>query len=194
MGEIANAYRESGRTVDGDCFDVEVSSVASGTAEANLAAGWDETLNGPPPDVWTPAASTWVSLLRSDLQAKDRPNIVPATSDVGRPRRRWCWPCRSRWRRRWAGRTRPIGWADVLALATDPQGWALQGPPRVGQVHARQDQPQRLHLRSRRHHRHAGRGHRHVVRPDPGGAASGRRCSSTSRTSRAPSSTTATPR
>ena len=65
MGEIANAYRDSGRTVDGACFDIAVTSAASGTAEANLAAGWDETLNGPAPDVWTPAASTWVSLLRA---------------------------------------------------------------------------------------------------------------------------------
>ena len=54
MGQIANSYRDSGRTVDGKCFDIVVTSVASGTAEANLAAGWDETLNGPSPDVWTP--------------------------------------------------------------------------------------------------------------------------------------------
>src|SRR4029077_10239646 len=59
MGEIANIYRDSGRTVDGKCFDIAVTSAASGTAESNLAAGWDETLNGPSPDVWTPAASTW---------------------------------------------------------------------------------------------------------------------------------------
>ena len=81
MGEIANSYRDSGRTVDGKCFDIVATSAASGTAEANLAAGWDETQNGPSPDVWTPAASTWVSLLESDLTAKDRPNIVPATSE-----------------------------------------------------------------------------------------------------------------
>ena len=49
MGQIANSYRDSGRTVDGKCFDIAVTSAASGTAEANLAAGWDETLNGPAP-------------------------------------------------------------------------------------------------------------------------------------------------
>ena len=81
MSQIANSYRDSGRTVDGKCFDIVVTSAASGTAEANLAVGWDETLNGPSPDVWTPAASTWVSLLKSDLTSKDRPNIVPAASD-----------------------------------------------------------------------------------------------------------------
>ena len=39
MGEIANSYRDSGRTVNGKCFDIAVTSAASGTAEANLAAG-----------------------------------------------------------------------------------------------------------------------------------------------------------
>ncbi len=131
MGEIANSYRDSGRTVDGTCFDVEVRSVASGTAEANLAAGWDETLNGVAPDVWSPAASTWVSLLRTDLQAKDRPNIVPATSEsvtstplvIAMPEpmaKALGWP------------DTPLGWGDVLALAQDPQGWASKGHPEWG--------------------------------------------------------------
>ena len=131
LGEIANAYRDSGRTVDGACFDIAVTSAASGTAEANLAAGWDESLNGPAPDVWTPAASTWVSLLQSDLQAADRPNIVPPSSEsvtstplvLAMPEpmaKALGWP------------DTPIGWADVLALATDPQGWALKGHPEWG--------------------------------------------------------------
>jgi Ca-activated chloride channel homolog len=132
MGEIANAYRDSGRTVDGKCYDIAVTPAASGTAEANLAAGWDETLNGPSPDVWTPAASTWVSLLQSDLTAKDRPNIVPATAAesvtstplvLAMPEpmaKALGWP------------DTPIGWADVLALATDPQGWASKGHPEWG--------------------------------------------------------------
>ncbi len=132
LGEIANSYRDSGRTVDGKCFDIAVTSAASGTAEANLAAGWDETLNGPSPDVWTPAASTWVSLLQSDLTAKDRPTIVPAAASesvtstplvLAMPEpmaKALGWP------------ETPIGWADVLALATDPQGWASKGHPEWG--------------------------------------------------------------
>jgi len=131
LKEMANSYRDSGRTVDGKCYDIAVTSAASGTAEANLAAGWDETLNGPAPDVWTPAASTWVSLLKSDLTAKDRPNIVPATYEgvtstplvLAMPEpmaKALGWP------------DAPIGWSDVLALATDPQGWASKGHPEWG--------------------------------------------------------------
>ncbi len=131
LKQIGNSYRDSGRTVDGRCFDIVVNSVASGTAEANLAAGWDETLNGPAPDVWTPAASTWVSLLKSDLTAKDRPNIVPAATQsvtstplvlaVPEPMAKALgWP------------SAQIGWSDVLALATDPKGWASKGHPEWG--------------------------------------------------------------
>lgn len=135
LGQLAQTYNAAGRTVDGACFDVAVSSVASGTAEANLARGWDESLDGPAPDAWTPAASTWVSLLASDLTAKDRPNILPADA-VTSPRsivstplvlampepmaRALGWP------------DTPIGWSDVLALAKDPQGWAAKGHPEWG--------------------------------------------------------------
>src|SRR6478609_3969612 len=53
MGQIAASYRESGRTVSGKCFDIAVTPAASGIAEANLAAEWDENSNGAAPDVWT---------------------------------------------------------------------------------------------------------------------------------------------
>jgi Ca-activated chloride channel family protein len=39
LQQMAQTYHSSGRTVDGKCFDVQVNSVASGTAEANLAQG-----------------------------------------------------------------------------------------------------------------------------------------------------------
>ncbi|ACV80249.1 substrate-binding and vWA domain-containing protein [Nakamurella multipartita] len=132
LQQMAQTYHSSGRTVDGKCFDVQVNSVASGTAEANLAQGWDEALDGPAPDAWTPAASTWVSLLASDLTAKDRPTILPAEaakSIVSTPlvlampepmARALGWP------------DAQIGWSDVLALAKDPQGWAAKGHPEWG--------------------------------------------------------------
>lgn len=135
LDQLAQSYNAAGRTVDGACYDVAVTSVASGTAEARLAQGWDESLDGPAPDAWTPAASTWVSLLASDLTAKDRPTILPADA-ITAPRsivstplvlampepmaRALGWP------------DTPIGWSDVLALAKDPQGWAAKGHPEWG--------------------------------------------------------------
>lgn len=134
MGQIARSYRDSGRTVDGNCFDIVVNSVASGAGEQRLAAGWDPAVDGTPPDVWTPAGSTWVSLLRSDLVANDRPDILPPRADtlpsvtstplvLAMPEPMATalgWP------------NAELGWSDVLALATDPQGWAGKGHPEWG--------------------------------------------------------------
>ena len=171
LNQLAADYNSSGRTVDGRCFDVTVNSVASGTAEANLAEGWDESLDGPAPDVWTPAASTWVSLLASDLTAKDRPNIVPATIiDVDHLD-----PAG-------AGHAGADGQGVGLAGCRDrlvgragagpgPAGVGSQGPPGVGPLHPRQDQPHRVHVGPGGHHRHAGRRHRDVLGPDRGGVA-----------------------
>ncbi len=75
---IGRSYEKAGREVDGTCFDVQVNSVASGSGEAALARGWDPDTDGPRPDVWTPAASTWVGLLKQDLASNDKPDMVPA--------------------------------------------------------------------------------------------------------------------
>ena len=133
MGRIANSYRESGRTVNGRCYDIAVTPAASGTAESNLAAGWDQTANGPAPDVWTPAASTWVSLLKSDLTANDRANIVgdsPTFASVASTPLVLAMPQPMATALGWPDT--PIGWSDVLTLARDPQGWAAKGHPEWG--------------------------------------------------------------
>lgn len=135
LGEIAHDYAASGRTVNGACFDIKVNTMASGGAEAALARGWDVEFDGDQPDVWTPAASTWVGLLRQDLTDADRPNLVPEgfsatdTSVASTPlvlamprpmAEALGWP------------SAKIGWGDVLTLANDPRGWAAKGHPEWG--------------------------------------------------------------
>ena len=126
MGTIAKNYAASGRTVNGACYDIIVTSLASGTGEANLAAGWNVSTNGPAPDVWTPAASSWVTLLRSDLVAKDKPNILPdeSKSIVSTPlvlampqpmAQALGWP------------KAQIGWSDIFGLVQAKDGWASKG-------------------------------------------------------------------
>ncbi|SDP12871.1 Ca-activated chloride channel family protein [Nakamurella panacisegetis] len=126
MATIAKSYAASGRTVAGACYDIVVTSLASGTGEANLAAGWNESVDGPAPDVWTPAASSWVTLLRSDLVAKDKTNILPdqSKSIVSTPlvlampqpmAQALGWP-KAR-----------IGWSDILGLVQAKGGWASKG-------------------------------------------------------------------
>ncbi len=128
MGKIAQSYSTSGRTTpDGACYDVTVRSVASGTAETALANDWDPDVYGPQPDVWTPAASTWIGLLRNDLTKKDKPiDLVPDTSEsvtstplvLAMPKpmaEAMGWP------------KTPLGWADVLNMVNAKDGWASKG-------------------------------------------------------------------
>ncbi|MDP8956798.1 MAG: substrate-binding and VWA domain-containing protein [Actinomycetota bacterium] len=131
LKQMAAEYERRGATVDGRCVRVSVESKASGGAAEALARGWNETVDGPRPDVWSPAASSWVVILRQRLAEQDAPNIVPedlpriATTPlvIAMPRpmaQAMGWP------------NRQLGWADILSLAQDPAGWGKFGHPEWG--------------------------------------------------------------
>src|SRR5256886_12785469 len=79
------AYEYDHRKQTSRCVDVRVNTLASGTAEVALARGWTPA-DGPQPTVWTPAATSWLRILRHDLTTKDRSE----ERRVGKE-------CRSRW-------------------------------------------------------------------------------------------------
>jgi Ca-activated chloride channel family protein len=96
-----------------------------------LANGWNEAVDGPRPDVWTPAASGWVNLLRVNAKGDvgsivpegDTQSVANAPLVVAMPKpmaEALGWPAK------------PIGWKDLAALATDPAGWAKYGHPEWG--------------------------------------------------------------
>lgn len=131
MSEAANRYNSSDRMVGDSCYGISIAAMASGIAEARLAeAGWDPAW-GPAPDAWTPAASTWLGLLRQDRASHDRPDILEAENEsvistpivlaMPEPKARALgWPDAA------------IGWSDLLELANDPGGWAAKGHPEWG--------------------------------------------------------------
>jgi Ca-activated chloride channel family protein len=120
--------------VNGRCVDVQIFRVPSGEAETALASGWDAASDGAPsPDVWSPAATTWVKLLEFHRQAAGLPRIVPAATPsiiqsplvIAMPEpmaRALGWPARE------------IGWADIFDLAQNPDGWARYGHPEWGRL------------------------------------------------------------
>jgi Ca-activated chloride channel homolog len=120
---LSDEYETGRPVVNGRCVDVKVYRVASGEAETALRRGWDESSDGAPaPDVWSPAASTWVKLLDFHRAADGLTKIGPATPPrivqsplvIGMPLRMaeaLGWP------------NAEIGWADIFALAQDPDGW-----------------------------------------------------------------------
>ncbi len=131
LGKIAKAYEETDPKVDDTCVAVTVTSVASGGGEAALARGWDEELDGPTPDVWTPAASTWVRLLQQDLAAKDKPDLVPdETPSIASTPLVLAMPEPMATALGWPRKA--LGWSDVLSLVEDPRGWAAFGHPEWG--------------------------------------------------------------
>jgi Ca-activated chloride channel homolog len=103
---------------------VTVENVASGDAEHQLEAGWPGTGR---PDVWTPAATTWVLLLaskRPDLVSSvQNPSIAASPLVVAMP----------------DPMATVLGWPDyhptwreLLLLAQDPRGWARFRQPTWG--------------------------------------------------------------
>jgi Ca-activated chloride channel homolog len=133
MQEFATSYAKANRKFGGKCADVQVTSMASGAALDALANGWDAKVDGPQPAVWTPAASSWVGLLKQRTAATDKPNLVPdgklptvAQSPlvIAMPKpmaEALGWP------------NTQLGWSDILSLTSDPKGWGAKGHPEWGQ-------------------------------------------------------------
>jgi Ca-activated chloride channel family protein len=139
LRDLAAEYADDGAEVDGTCARVEVTSKASGGAMEALGRGWDDALDGPRPDVWSPASSSWTVLLRQRTSARDAPDLVPdgdlpsiaqTPLVIAMPQpmaETLGWP------------DAELGWGDVLALSQDPQGWGAYGKPwgafKLGKTH-----------------------------------------------------------
>jgi Ca-activated chloride channel family protein len=133
--QLAVDYMTGGRRVGDRCIKVIVSSKSSGEAMAALARGWRKSTDGPRPDVWSPASSAWVRLLQQRTADTDRagfklvpedppPSIIAASPlVVAMPRPMAValgWP------------SRQLGWADLLRLSRNRQGWGEFGHPEWG--------------------------------------------------------------
>jgi Ca-activated chloride channel family protein len=132
LTEFAKNYIKSDRRFDGKCADPVVQTKASGAALDALARGWDVKKDGALPAVWTPAAASWVGLLKQRLAGGDKGALVPdgklpmiAQSPLvlAMPKpmaEALGWP------------DKPIGWGDVFGLINDPNGWGSKGHPEWG--------------------------------------------------------------
>ena len=76
LTEIAKTYRPP--SVDRHCVTVEIIQKASGAAERSLRHDWvGESSSLPRPDVWSPAATTWLLLLNQHRLDDGRDELVP---------------------------------------------------------------------------------------------------------------------
>jgi Ca-activated chloride channel family protein len=128
LSDLADTFNESKLTVGDRCVGVRVARKSSGAAAALLEKGWpDPDTNGPPPVIWSPAASGWAAIVNQKagrtLAPAGKPFMQtplviampkPMADALGYP-------------------ATPIGFADIVALANDPAGWAKYGHPEWGQ-------------------------------------------------------------
>lgn len=122
---------EDARTADGRCIFARPQSKASGGAAQLLAGAWDEAVDGPLPVIWSPASSAWGPVLNQRLIDAGQDPIAPEdpvpfmvtplviampepmAEALGYP-------------------DEPVGWADILSLVEDAEGWAAFGHPEWG--------------------------------------------------------------
>jgi Ca-activated chloride channel family protein len=116
---------------NGQCAFVRVQVKASGAAMQLLAGGWpDRDTNGPRPVVWSPASSAWGAILNQRLADRHEQPMAPAGKAIMRT------PLVIAMPKPMADALdypdKPVGYADILALARNPKGWGAYGHPEWG--------------------------------------------------------------
>jgi Ca-activated chloride channel homolog len=121
-----NANKDS--KIDGKCIQVRPYTKSSGAAATLLVNGWpDPEANGAQPVVWSPASGGWGAIVNARTGTTIAPTTAkpfmltplviampkPMADALGYP-------------------AKPVGFADIVALAKDPQGWAKYGHPEWG--------------------------------------------------------------
>jgi Ca-activated chloride channel homolog len=135
LTNLANEFNRSeaaATAAGGECVQVRVARKSSGAAADLLTQGWTENeANGPQPVIWSPAASSWGSVVNQRLSSSGGEAFVPSDPEpfmltplvfaMPKPMAEALgWP------------NTPIGFSDLLALSRDPQGWASKGHPEWG--------------------------------------------------------------
>jgi Ca-activated chloride channel homolog len=133
LADLAAAFNvsDAAEDADGVCGFVRVQTRPSGEAMALLAAGWPNAAqNGPPPGVWSPAANSWATLLNHHLSELGAAPMAPPGEPFMRTPLVIAMPEPMAMALGWPDRQ--LGWADLVALARDPAGWAAVGEPQWG--------------------------------------------------------------
>jgi len=132
LTELGQRFERTDAEANGRCIAISVARVSSGAGEQLLAADWPRPKsNGPRPVIWSPAASTWGGVLdqhRADAGKEpyvttpgDQFMLTPLVIAMPQPMAEALgWP------------DTPLGFTDILALATDTAGWAGKGHPEWG--------------------------------------------------------------
>jgi Ca-activated chloride channel family protein len=131
VSQAAAEYERRRPAVGDRCVDVQVRGTDSVEAAAALSTGWDESAQGPRPDVWVPASSTWALQVALRQQAArqevmipfDYPKVATTPMVMAMPKpmaEALGWP------------RAPMSFRKLLGAVTDPEGWKAFGHPEWG--------------------------------------------------------------
>ena len=143
LAKLAKSYNNSGPTVGSRlnpvCVNVDVNEVYSGDAEAALENNWKGQKKEERPDVWAPASSAWVQLLRARARGPtglipddyyqyplfSSPLVIAMPDQMARA----------------MGYPAPITWTAIFELVNNPAGWGSKGHPEWGPFRLGQTNP-----------------------------------------------------
>jgi Ca-activated chloride channel family protein len=131
MTTLAKAFNGTDRAKVGKgCVFVRPQKKSSGGAAQLLYTTWNESVDGPRPVIWSPAASSWGQVVNQRLIDAGQKAIVttgqpfmvtPLTIAMPKPMADALgYPGKA------------IGWTDILTLAKDQKGWGAFGHPEWG--------------------------------------------------------------
>jgi Ca-activated chloride channel homolog len=128
LTQLAADFNGSDQAKVGDrCVFVRPRSVASGQAANLIVAGWpNPAANGEPPVIWSPAASGWAGIVNQRAGKTLAPAgtpfmLTPLVIAMPKPMAEALgWP------------DKQLGFADLVELATNPDGWGSVGHPEWG--------------------------------------------------------------
>jgi Ca-activated chloride channel family protein len=126
MNQAAESFNAEGHTVDGKPISVKVVHVGSGTSMNDILDGKVQPVG------WSPGSDPWVATINQTWRDRTGQPLIkeacPATLHVPLAIAMWQpmaqalgWPDAA------------IGWEELAALSTDPQGWGAYGHPEWGQ-------------------------------------------------------------
>jgi Ca-activated chloride channel homolog len=126
MNQVVTSFNAEGHTVRGKPIVVKVVHVASGSSMDDILAGKVK------PVAWSPGSNPWVASINQRWQDRTGKPLIndpcPATLNLPLAVALWRpmaqalgWPDAA------------IGWDDLTALSTNPEGWAAYGHPEWGE-------------------------------------------------------------
>ena len=125
VAALVAEYDAAGSKVGGQCVDVRILPKSAGDAADALARGWNDKLDGQPPQLWLPGATSWLSLVRAretnraaSVLPDSSPSFAQSPFVVAMPRpmaEAIGWPAT------------PLGFTDLVSIGVDPKGWGKAG-------------------------------------------------------------------